>query len=90
MSAVGSLGRDLGLLVVAEGIETEDQRILLLSLHVTQGQGLGLARPLPREEAYVLVAQVATCASRRPGAGREPVAGDRDGAESHDVVAIRG
>jgi diguanylate cyclase (GGDEF)-like protein len=69
VSAVGALGRDLGVVVVAEGIETEDQRALLLDLHVTQGQGFGLARPLPREEAYALVAH-GHHALRPPGGER--------------------
>ncbi|MCA0143622.1 EAL domain-containing protein [Blastococcus sp. LR1] len=53
--AVATLGRDLGADVVAEGIETADQRSLLFDLEVTHGQGFGLARPKPCEEVYALL-----------------------------------
>ena len=52
---MATLGRDLGADVVAEGIETADQRSLLFDLEVTHGQGFGLARPKPCEEVYALL-----------------------------------
>jgi EAL domain-containing protein (putative c-di-GMP-specific phosphodiesterase class I) len=44
--AVLRLGSDLGLVVVAEGIEREEQRARLLSAGGTLGQGHLLSRPL--------------------------------------------
>ena len=44
--AVLRLGRDLGLTVVAEGIETADQLLMLREAGCTLGQGFLLARPL--------------------------------------------
>ena len=53
--AVLRLGRDLGLTVVAEGIETVDQLVLLRAAGCTLGQGFLLARPLDPGAASALV-----------------------------------
>jgi len=45
-----NLGRDLGLTVIAEGIETEEQRKLLLGLGCHEGQGYLFARPMQAEQ----------------------------------------
>lgn len=45
--AVVTLGRALGLRVVAEGIETEEQRSTLSALGCDYGQGFLIARPMP-------------------------------------------
>jgi len=45
-----SLGRAIGLSVIAEGVETEDQRKFLASLGVHSFQGYLFSRPLPLEE----------------------------------------
>jgi c-di-GMP phosphodiesterase len=42
-----ALARDLEMTVVAEGVETEDQRRALISCGVEQGQGYLVAAPLP-------------------------------------------
>ena len=52
MGATVGLAHDLGLKVVAEGIETENARALVRDLGVDIFQGYGLARPMP--EAQVL------------------------------------
>ncbi len=44
------VGRKLGLEVVAEGVETEDQRDRLLELGCRRGQGFLFSPPLPPEE----------------------------------------
>ncbi len=44
------LGHGLGLTVVAEGIETAEQRDILLALGVDEFQGYFFARPMPGEE----------------------------------------
>jgi EAL domain-containing protein (putative c-di-GMP-specific phosphodiesterase class I) len=48
--AVISMGRAMGLSVIAEGVETEEQRELLASLGCHSLQGYLFSRPLPLEE----------------------------------------
>jgi len=45
-----SFAHDLGLLLTAEGIETEEQRALLLELGCAYGQGYWFSPPLPADE----------------------------------------
>jgi EAL domain-containing protein (putative c-di-GMP-specific phosphodiesterase class I) len=47
---VVDLGRQLGLRVIAEGVETADQRKALLALGCEAGQGFHFARPMPVDE----------------------------------------
>jgi len=49
------MAHKLGLQVVAEGVETEQQRDLLRQMHCDYGQGYLFSKPLPREkfEAFV-------------------------------------
>ncbi|MFI5911946.1 putative bifunctional diguanylate cyclase/phosphodiesterase [Dactylosporangium sp. NPDC051541] len=49
LTAMVNLGRDLGLTITAEGIETESQRRQLLALGCDTGQGYHLGRPRPAE-----------------------------------------
>jgi diguanylate cyclase (GGDEF)-like protein/PAS domain S-box-containing protein len=49
--AIIELGRTLGLDVIAEGIETDAQRRILLDLGCTTGQGFLLGRPVPPDAA---------------------------------------
>lgn len=44
---IADLARSLGLLVVAEGVETDTQRVNLLGLGITEGQGWLFGRPAP-------------------------------------------
>lgn len=50
ISSTLALGEALGMSVVIEGIETEEQRQELLALGCTQGQGYLCARPMGRED----------------------------------------
>ena len=50
VSAVLQLGHTLGLKVVAEGIETEDQLLLLTEMGCRYAQGYHLGRPEPAQE----------------------------------------
>jgi diguanylate cyclase (GGDEF)-like protein/PAS domain S-box-containing protein len=50
-----ALGLALGLEVVAEGVETQDQRQFLAQEHCSTIQGYLLARPMPAKEAFSLV-----------------------------------
>ncbi len=56
VDAILRLGHSLGLPVMAEGIETEDQARRLLALGCDRGQGWLLGSPVPPEEARALIA----------------------------------
>ncbi|MBV8037108.1 EAL domain-containing protein [Roseateles sp.] len=47
---VVNLGRGLGLTVIAEGIETEEQRRYLIGLGCHEGQGWLFAKPMPADQ----------------------------------------
>jgi EAL domain-containing protein (putative c-di-GMP-specific phosphodiesterase class I) len=55
IDVVVSLGRRLGLEIVAKGLETEEQIERAQKAGCRYGQGFGLARPAPAErmEAYL-------------------------------------
>lgn len=55
VEALISLASQFGMEVVAEGIETEEQRIKLLDLGIKEGQGYLYAKPLPASD---LIARV--------------------------------
>ena len=58
VQSIVGLGRALGLSVLAEGVETEEQRILLRLAGCNEMQGFLFARPSPRETIDELVAKV--------------------------------
>jgi len=60
--AVVALGRSLGLITVAEGVETQAQEAILKALHCTVGQGYLFSRPIPAAELESAI-----------GAGRWPL-----------------
>jgi EAL domain-containing protein (putative c-di-GMP-specific phosphodiesterase class I) len=74
--AVIGLGRGLDLPVIAEGVETEDQRSFLLSESCSAIQGFLIGRPLPMEHYARLV-------GRKPEADSDP-----DAAASPRTIAI--
>ena len=53
--AVIELGKELGIAVVAEGVETEQQFQILKNLGCLQVQGYLLARPIPPREARDMI-----------------------------------
>jgi EAL domain-containing protein (putative c-di-GMP-specific phosphodiesterase class I) len=53
--AVIELGKELGVAVIAEGVETEQQFQVLKNLGCPQVQGYLLARPTPQEEARDMI-----------------------------------
>ncbi|MCU1462889.1 MAG: diguanylate cyclase/phosphodiesterase with sensor(s) [Acidimicrobiales bacterium] len=56
VAAVISMGHSLGLKVIAEGVETEEQRLLLAEFDCDQIQGYLFAKPMPASEFEVLLA----------------------------------
>jgi diguanylate cyclase (GGDEF)-like protein len=56
LASIIGLGRELGLEVIAEGVETEQQFQVLKQLGCPQVQGYLLARPAPQEEAQNMLA----------------------------------
>ncbi|QSB13948.1 bifunctional diguanylate cyclase/phosphodiesterase [Natronosporangium hydrolyticum] len=59
------LGREIGIRVVAEGVETEPQRTLLTRLGCTAGQGFHLAAPTGAEQIGELLRSLSAGAKRQ-------------------------
>lgn len=55
ISAVIAMGHTLGFEVIAEGVETLEQMQYLQDMHCDQIQGYFLSRPVPREQAEILI-----------------------------------
>ncbi len=53
-----ALGLALGLEVVAEGVETQEQRQFLTQEHCSTVQGYLVAPPMPADEAFMLLASL--------------------------------
>jgi EAL domain-containing protein (putative c-di-GMP-specific phosphodiesterase class I) len=68
IQAIVALGRALGLGVVIEGVETEEQRVLLRLAGCSEMQGYLFAKPAPREEIDRLIA-----AEKAPIAGSQTI-----------------
>jgi diguanylate cyclase (GGDEF)-like protein len=64
-SAIIAMGRQLGLIIVAEGVESLEQLSILRDLGCTLAQGYVIARPLPAEE----VTEMLALWRAKPGAG---------------------
>ena len=64
VQAIVTLGRALGMTLLAEGIETEEQRVLLRLAGCEEMQGYLFARPAPREALDRLLATVSEGPSR--------------------------
>ncbi len=60
VQAIVALSHALGMGVIAEGIETEEQLAVLRSLGCDYGQGFWFARPLPADQAADLLRQFPT------------------------------
>jgi diguanylate cyclase (GGDEF)-like protein len=69
IQAIVTLGRALGMGVVIEGVETEEQRVLLRLAGCNEMQGYLFAKPAPRDEIDRLLAK----ANSTPATGRAPL-----------------
>ena len=69
IQAIVALGRALGMSVLIEGVETEEQRVLLRLAGCNEMQGYLFARPGPREEIDRLLARGAAPADGKRQAG---------------------
>jgi len=67
--AIVDLSRHLGLAVVAEGVETEMTRTLLVGMSCDVAQGFLFARPLPRERIEAWMEARTVPGPRRSGGG---------------------
>jgi EAL domain-containing protein (putative c-di-GMP-specific phosphodiesterase class I) len=59
------LGRELGLRVVAEGVETADQRAALAALGCTAAQGYHFFKPMPAEKITTVLQSLADAAQAK-------------------------
>src|SRR5262249_1097612 len=64
IQAIVALGRALGMSVLIEGVETEEQRVLMRLAGCNEMQGFLFAVPAPREKIDALVAAEAATAVR--------------------------
>jgi EAL domain-containing protein (putative c-di-GMP-specific phosphodiesterase class I) len=90
VAAIVGLGRALGLITIAEGVETEQQAEMLLQLGCELGQGWLYGWPVPPEEVRGVVASysqaVSSKAVTQDKIESKPVAVDR-GRGSHPAAA---
>jgi hypothetical protein len=83
---IGSLAHQLGLRVIAEGIENEEQLDLIRSLNCEYGQGFLFSRPVDSEKAGALLK---TGLPQRPGTDSGN-ANARDGAVTAGRPSLKG
>jgi EAL domain-containing protein (putative c-di-GMP-specific phosphodiesterase class I) len=69
--SIVSLGRDLGLTVIAEGVETEQQRDCLLRIGCREFQGFLFSRPVPLSELEQIVCGQTSSSANDDGTPRE-------------------
>jgi diguanylate cyclase (GGDEF)-like protein len=65
IQAIVTLGRALGMGVVIEGVETEEQRVLLRLAGCNEMQGFLFAKPTPRDEIGRLLTQTSSVPAAR-------------------------
>ena len=69
MTRIGKLSRALGVTVLVEGVETEEQRVLLRLAGCDEMQGYLFARPAPARSIDRLIAQRKSSRQGEAGAG---------------------
>ena len=68
VEAIISLAHRLKMLVVAEGVETEEQFAILLEMNCQFGQGYLFSRPLSKPQVDELIENILKLAAENPGA----------------------
>jgi EAL domain-containing protein (putative c-di-GMP-specific phosphodiesterase class I) len=63
VSAIIGLARSLGLTVVVEGTETDEQIAWLASVGHVEAQGFFFSRPVPASEIAALIEKYGVCTS---------------------------
>jgi predicted signal transduction protein with EAL and GGDEF domain len=86
VASIVRLGLDVGLTLVAEGVETEEQRAQLLALGCTEAQGYLFCRPVPAAELVAGIEAASRDGARRPAAAPT---GRRREVEVDPVVVLR-
>jgi EAL domain-containing protein (putative c-di-GMP-specific phosphodiesterase class I) len=88
IQAIVALGRALGLSVLAEGVETEEQRVLLRLAGCDELQGFLFAKPGPRETIDRMLAQEEEMRGGKSekAAAARPHAADRTRAARHNAA----
>jgi diguanylate cyclase (GGDEF)-like protein/PAS domain S-box-containing protein len=67
VEAIISLAHRLGMIVVAEGVETPEQYAILLEMNCQLGQGNLFSKPLPKPEVDELIQKMLTFICKNPG-----------------------
>ncbi|MBP1858898.1 EAL domain-containing protein [Rhizobium herbae] len=67
---LASLATKFGMIVVAEGIETEEQIAALLQMGIREGQGFVYSRPVPAAAILAMATKDAAAATPKRGTGR--------------------
>lgn len=62
VQAIISIAKGLGLLPIAEGVETQEQKVILLQLGCNYGQGYVFHEPMPADELKTLLSNTARLA----------------------------
>jgi EAL domain-containing protein (putative c-di-GMP-specific phosphodiesterase class I) len=71
VETIVAMGQKLGTRLIAEGIETEDQRARLLMLGCASGQGYLFSEPLPAEAAAAVITSTGDATAPRIAPCRE-------------------
>ncbi len=67
VEAIISLAHRLDMVVVAEGVETIEQRAILLEMHCQLAQGYLFSKPLPKQKVDSLIEEMVAFSSQNPG-----------------------
>ncbi len=90
VSAVVGLGQSLGLMTVAEGIETQEQAEMMLWLGCDLGQGYFYGRPCPAEELAAAVSMKRKKLMIHPGSAWKKIsASNRDSSPTQRLAQLQ-
>ncbi len=87
LATVAEMARQLGLPIVAEGVETKEELDGILKAGITHIQGYYYSRPLPMAE---FIEYLTKAGSQVSGESAEQAAGETPGAAAAKVLSLRG